>query len=115
MRSGTALRVALGSGAYSGETLPPWLGKIAGPRRELDASASLVTLPSGARSVRLAVVNRSETFEYKSVPIRLLGVNIKELQGGEVEVHELWHEDVNAKNTWEHPEVVTVQTKRAKW
>jgi alpha-L-arabinofuranosidase len=113
MRGGTAVQVSLSSGAYSGETLPQWLGVVAGPRRELDASASLVTLDGGRRSLRLAVVNRGETTDYANVPIRVLGVDGAEVE--EVEVHELWHQDVKVRNTWEQPEVVTVQTRREKW
>jgi hypothetical protein len=34
---------------------------------------------------------------------------------GEVEVHELWHEDVKARNGWGHEHEVSVKTRKAKW
>ena len=63
-----------------------------------------------ARSLRVAVVNRSETQSYE-VPLRIAF----ELVGAEVEVHELWHSDVKARNGWGKENEVSVKTRREKW
>jgi alpha-L-arabinofuranosidase len=107
-RGGTVIRVVLSSGAFSGETLPQWVGPVAGPRRELDVSAVVVD----GRSVRIAIVNRSESREYTDVPLRILGVDdtVKE-----VESHEMWDKDLKARNTWEEPNRVQVHTRRSQW
>lgn len=105
MRDGTAIRVSVKSPTFGGETLPSWIGPIKGAPFDLDASAVLV-----GRSLRLAVVNRSETKTY-DVPLRIAFEKVK----GEVTVHELWHQDVTARNGWGKEEEVSVKTRKADW
>jgi alpha-N-arabinofuranosidase len=108
MRDGVAVKVHVDSPTFGGETLPTWISTIKGAPKDLDASAVLVTSPK--RSVRVAVVNRSETQAYE-VPLRIAFEGVV----GEVEVHELWHEDVKARNGWGHEDEVSVKTRKAKW
>ena len=89
MRDGTSVQVSLSSPKFAGETLPTWITDIKGQPSILDASAVLQVSESGQRSLRIAVVNRSETESFR-VPIRIA---FEDFQGTEVEVHELWHED----------------------
>lgn len=79
---------------YDGETLPTWISTIRGAPEVLDVSAVLCDV-SGKKSLRLAVVNRSRDKAYM-VPIRIAFENACK----EVEVHEVWHADVNARNGW---------------
>ena len=37
------------------------------------------------------------------------------LKGKEVEVHELWHEDVKARNDWGKENEVSVKTRKEEW
>lgn len=110
MRDGVSVRVAVDSPTFGGETLPAWIGPIKGAPRDLDASAVLVAPAGGKRSLRVAVVNRSETASY-AVPLRLAFERVE----GEVEVHELWHEDVKARNGWGKEEEVSVKTRTVEW
>lgn len=105
MRDGSAVRVSIQSPTFSGETLPAWIGPVQGAPRDLDASAVLV-----GRSLRLAVVNRAETRAY-DVPLRIAFEKVK----GQVEVHELWHQDVTARNGWGKENEVSVNTRKAEW
>lgn len=109
MRDGTAVRVSVtGAPSYAGETLPAWIGPVKGPPRELDVSAVLA-----GRSLRVAVVNRSETHAH-TVPVRVAFADVP--PGAEVEVHEVWHQDVRAKNEWGARErEVAAVTRRAAW
>ncbi|PSR76770.1 hypothetical protein PHLCEN_2v8222 [Hermanssonia centrifuga] len=109
MRGGISVRVSLNSPAFSGETLPEWISTIKGQPSILDASA--VLHDSSRKSLRVAVVNRSETESYE-VPIR---VAFAEIAVKEVEVHELWHSDVNAQNGWGRENEVQVRTRRESW
>lgn len=111
------VRTAPRAGSYTGETLPVWLGEIAGARRELDVSAVIVDLPNSKRSVRLSVVNRSEDYDYTDIPVRLLGLDVDTTADAqlEVEAHEIWHADVRATNTWDKPETVSETTRRGPW
>jgi alpha-L-arabinofuranosidase len=113
MRGGVSVRVALSSPKFEGETLPTWISDIKGQPSVLDASAVLHVSESGEESLRIAVVNRSELDTYR-VPIHVAFIGDR-LQGGLVEVHELWHEDVGAKNGWGKENEVAVRTSQAKW
>lgn len=95
MRDGTSIRVSVNSPAFEGETLPTWIGSLKGPPAVLDSSAVVHQSENGERSIRIAVVNRSETESY-TVALRIAFENVAE----DVEVHELWHADVKAKNGW---------------
>lgn len=111
MRDGTAVKLSLDSLTFAGETLPQWISTVKGQPNDLDASAVLhVDAGTGARSLRVAVVNRSEHEAY-DVPIRVAFEHI----GAEVEVHELWHQDVRARNGWGKEDEVSVKTRTAKW
>ncbi|KAH9937983.1 glycoside hydrolase [Amylocystis lapponica] len=111
MRGGVAIRVSMTSPTtFPGETLPRWVSEVKGHPSELDASAVLHTDETGKRSLRIAVVNRSEANSYE-VPVR---VAFEDIVDGQVEVHDLWHEDVTAKNTWEKQEV-KVKTRKETW
>lgn len=105
------MNLAVTSPHFSGETLPGWISSVKGFPKDLDASAVLHTDPdTKARSLRVAVVNRSETASY-DVPLRVAFENV----GAEVEVHELWHADVKARNGWGEENEVSVKTKTEKW
>lgn len=110
MRDGTSVRVSVNSPTFDGETLPTWIGSLKGPPAVLDSSAVVHQSENGERSIRVAVVNRSETESY-TVALRIAFENVAE----DVEVHELWHEDVKAKNGWGKENEVSVQTRTAKW
>ncbi|KAI0716651.1 glycoside hydrolase [Earliella scabrosa] len=111
MRGGSSVNLAVTSPHFSGETLPGWISSVKGFPKDLDASAVLHTDPNTkARSLRVAVVNRSETASY-DVPLRVAFENV----GAEVEVHELWHADVKARNGWGKENEVSVKTKTERW
>lgn len=57
----------------------------------------------------MAVVNKDEKNEY-TVPVRVAFETIV----SEVEVHEVWHEDVKVRNGWDGEEV-KVRTWKEKW
>lgn len=111
MRGGTAVQVSVASPKYAGETLPAWISDIKGHPSVLDASATVHSTESGAHSIRIAVVNRSETESFQ-VPLRIAFEGDKFT---EVEVHELWHADVNARNGWGKENEVAIETSRARW
>ena len=96
---------------FRGETLPAWISIIKGPPSVLDASAVLHTAEDGVKSLRVAVVNRSETEQY-TAPLR---VAFFEVSGREIEVHELWHPDTKARNTWGQEDEVSIRTYKARW
>ena len=90
MRDGTSIKVSVNSPTFVGETLPTWISTIKGAPSELDVSAVLHTdSASGKRSLRIAVVNRSETQAF-AIPVRV-AFEDDSLKGKEVKVHELWH------------------------
>ena len=114
MRDGTSIKVSVNSPTFAGETLPTWISTIKGAPSELDVSAVLHTNSSnGKRSLRIAVVNRSETQAF-TIPVRV-AFEEDSLKGKEVEVHELWHEDVKARNDWGKENEVSVKTKKEEW
>lgn len=107
------MRVSLMSPKFAGETLPTWIPNIKGQPSVLDASAVLQVSGNGERSFRIAVVNRSESESFR-VPVRV-AFEYGSSQGVSVEVHELWHEDVQAKNGWGKETEVSVRTSQANW
>lgn len=111
MRSGTSIQTSVQSPTFSGETLPEWISSIKGHPKDLDVSAVLATTPK--RSLRISVINRNEKRAYQDVPIRIAFED--DLVGRDVEVHELWHEDIKAQNGWGHEDEVSVKTRRARW
>lgn len=113
MREGTSVRVSFTSPKFAGETLPAWISEIKGQPSILDASAVVHVSDSGKRSLRIAVVNRSETESFR-VPIRV-AFESDSLEGMDVQVYSLWHQDVNAKNGWGKENEVSVQSSRAQW
>ncbi len=111
MRDGVAVDLSVASPTFSGETLPRWISSVKGLPNDLDASAVLYTDPdTKTRSLRVAVVNRSETQSY-DVPLRVAFETV----GAEVEAHELWHADVKARNGWGKENEVSVKSKTEKW
>lgn len=111
MRGGTSVNVSVTSSKFVGETLPRWISTIKGPPNNLDVSAVLHSDPDAkSRSLRLAVVNRSETQSY-DVPLRLAF----ERAGTKAQVHELWHPDVKARNGWGQENEVAVKTRTEHW
>ena len=114
MRDGTSIKVSVNSPTFAGETLPTWISTIKGAPSELDVSAVLRTNSSnGKRSLRIAVVNRSETQAF-TIPVRV-AFEDDSLKGREVEVHELWHRDVKARNDWGKEDEVSVKTRKEEW
>ena len=114
MRDGTSIKVSVNSPTFAGETLPTWISMIKGAPSELDVSAVLHTdSASGKRSLRIAVVNRSETQAF-TIPVRV-AFEEDSLKGKEVEVHELWHQDVKARNDWGKENEVSVKTRKEAW
>lgn len=116
MRDGTSVRVSVDSPTFAGETLPTWISTIKGAPSELDVSAVLHTTTSGKRSLRVAAVNRSETGSF-TIPVRVAfeGVVDTAASKKEVEAHELWHQDVKARNDWGKENEVSVKTTRERW
>ena len=111
MRGGTSINVSVTSPTFSGETLPGWISDIKGFPMDLDVSAVSHSNPdTKSRSLRVAVVNRSETTSY-DVPVRVAFESI----GAHAEVHELWHADVKARNGWERENEVSVRTRTVQW
>lgn len=110
MRGGVSVSVSINSPKFSGETLPPWISSVKGLPKELDASATLHVSAAGQKSIRIAIVNRSGKNSY-TVPLRIAFTEPPK----EVEVHELWHEDVRARNGWGKENEVSVKTWRAPW
>ena len=105
------MKISVTSPAFEGETLPTWTSSIKDKPRELDVSAVLhVDATTKTRSLRVAVVNRDEKKAYR-VPLRVAFEKVV----GEVEVHELWHADVKARNGWGHENEVVVKTRSADW
>ncbi|EKM57999.1 glycoside hydrolase family 51 protein [Phanerochaete carnosa HHB-10118-sp] len=113
MREGTSVRVSVESPKFTGETLPAWISDIKGRPSVLDAAAAVHITENGAYSLRIAVVNRSETESIRT-PIRVAYQNTH-LECADVEVHELWHADVKAKNYWGRENEVSIKTSRARW
>jgi alpha-L-arabinofuranosidase len=109
MRDGVSVKIQVDSPTFSGETLPKWIAHIKGHPKDLDASAVLCST-AGKKSLRVAVVNRNERESYE-VPLRVAFETI----AAEVEVHELWHEDVKARNGWGKEDEVSVKTRKEKW
>jgi len=108
MREGVAVRAHVNSPTFKGETLPTWIGTIKGSPKELDVSATI-----HGSSLRLAVVNRSETQPH-TVKLRVAFNGIK--AGAQVEVHELWHADVKATNAFGgNEDNVSTKTSRKEW
>ncbi|OCH86846.1 glycoside hydrolase [Obba rivulosa] len=114
MRGGVSVRIALSSPTYSGETLPQWISAIRGPPADLDVSAVVYTSESGARSLRIAMVNRSEHRSYQ-VPVRVAFEDSVGSETRQVQVHELWHQDIKAHNGWGREREVSVKTRTAPW
>ena len=111
MRDGISVNLSVASPRFSRETLPQWISSVKGLPSTLDASAVLYSDPdTKARSLRVAVVNRSEIQSY-DVPIRVAFETI----GSEVEAHELWHADVRARNGWGTEDEVSVKTRTEQW
>ncbi|EJF59514.1 glycoside hydrolase [Dichomitus squalens LYAD-421 SS1] len=111
MRDGISVKLTVTSPQFSGETLPRWISSIKGFPSDLDVSAVLYADPSAkTRSLRVAVVNRSETSSY-DVPLRVAFERV----GGQVEVHELWHADVKARNGWENENEVSLESRTVSW
>lgn len=111
MRGGTSVNLAVASPVYAGETLPQWISTVKGAPKDLDASAVVYVDPdTKARSLRVAVVNRSERESY-DVALRVAFERI----GDDVEVHELWHADVKARNGWGKENEVSVKRRKEKW
>lgn len=111
MRGGSSVRTSVSSPTFAGETLPTWISSIKGQPSELDVSAVLHT--DGKKQLCIAVVNRAEREVFTDVPVRVAF----ESEGGskDVEVHELWHEDLKAVNGFEDPDKVKVTTRKEKW
>lgn len=100
---------------FSGETLPTWIGTTRGAPEVLDVSAVLCggSQPNTRRSLRIAVVNRSRDKAYE-LPLRIAFESIP--LDSKVQVHEVWHEDVNARNGWGDDEnKVAVKTWAEPW
>ena len=111
MRDGTSIQLSVTSPKFGGETLPTWISGVKGLPSDLDASAVLFTdTVTGIRSLRIAVVNRSEKEAYE-VPLRIAFEKVTD----EIEVHELWHADVKARNGWGHENEVCVKSQTEKW
>ena len=111
MRDGISVNVSVTSPSFSGETLPRWISSIKGSPEDLDVSAVLHTdTDTKLCSLRVAIVNRSETSIY-DVPIRIAFESVC----AEVEVHELWHADVKAGNGWGKENEVNVKTRTQQW
>lgn len=108
-----SVRVSLSSPKFTGETLPLWISDIKGQPSILDASAVLQVSETGERSLRVAVVNRSQSESFR-VPIRIAFEGVR-FGSGTVEAHELWHQDVRAKNGWGKEAEVSVQTRKVNW
>ncbi|KAI1794400.1 glycoside hydrolase [Ganoderma leucocontextum] len=111
MRDGTSIDVSVTSPKFSGDTLPCWISTMKGFPSDLDVSAVLHSDPdTKSRSLRVAVVNRSETSSY-DVPVRIAFERV----GAQAEVHELWHADVKARNGWGKEDEVSVRTRTGQW
>lgn len=111
---GTSLSsVVLGSPSYTGITVPPFVQKLdahtpaqASLTKLIDVSAVLAppgpSSPNRRAEIRVAILNRSATESF-DVPIRFAHVELE----GEIEVHEVYHEDLKAANTFESEQVKT--------
>ncbi|KDQ49679.1 glycoside hydrolase family 51 protein [Jaapia argillacea MUCL 33604] len=110
MRGGTSIKVEVDSPVFEGETLPTWISTIKGKPKLLDVSATL-----HPKALCVAVVNRSEDTTYTDVPLRIASWDAERVKVGRVEAHEIWHEDVKARNGWESKEEVAVKSSTEEW
>lgn len=98
---------------FTGETLPTWISTVRGPPEVLDVSAVVCRSGNVNRSLRISVVNRSRDKAY-DIPIRIAFEEIR--ADHQVQVHEVWHEDINARNGWCKDENnVSVKTWTDRW
>ncbi|KAH8092187.1 glycoside hydrolase [Cristinia sonorae] len=116
MRGGTSLRTSTASSPrFTGETLPEWIGTIKGAPSELDVSAVLHSSSSNRQRLCVSVVNRAEHTAFEDIALRVPFEEGKRLEGVEVEVNEMWEEDLGAVNGFENPERVVVKTRKERW
>ncbi|KAF9558449.1 glycoside hydrolase family 51 protein [Agrocybe pediades] len=106
---GSSLNIHVGgSPTYSRETVPKFIHDLDAHAPESAKGTKLIdvsaVLSEDGKEVRVAVVNRSDEEEF-TVPI-LFGpeTQVKD----EVTVHEVWHEDLRAKNGFDGQNVKTV-------
>ncbi|KAF8589969.1 glycoside hydrolase family 51 protein [Ramaria rubella] len=109
---GTSLDLTVLSSSYTGPTVPSFVQSLTAhtspPTRLtklIDASAVLA--PHGTH-VRLALLNRSATQSF-DIPVRFAdGAHGPRVEHGcEVEIHEVWHNDLKAGNSFEDEKVRT--------
>ncbi|KAG8855312.1 hypothetical protein FRB96_007110 [Tulasnella sp. 330] len=109
----SSLQLHVQSPCYEGVTLPHWIGTV---RREggckwIDASAVLSgSSGSPERSIRVALVNRHKTESF-AVYLNFLGPKAPT----EIDIHEMYHQDPVAKNSFEEPENVKVEKRSEAW
>jgi len=113
MRGGLSVHVSATSPTFGGETLPIWIPAIKGEPYDLDVSTVIYSSENKEKSLRIAVVNRSESRCYKEVPIRVAFERVE--KGAEMEVHEIWHGDTRAANGWDDPHNVVTKTRQENW
>lgn len=101
---------------YDGPTVPPFIKDInvhtpdsSKLTKYVDVSA-VIADQQGTKEIRIAIVNRSATEEFE-IPI-LFGPNAT--VSGNFTIHEVWHEDLKASNTFGKEKVATV-VKQAKF
>ncbi|KAF5346825.1 hypothetical protein D9756_010564 [Leucocoprinus leucothites] len=106
---------------YTGPTVPKFVQDLTPHTPDskkltkfVDVSAVLATTPSttsggpGGREIRIAILNKHEAEEY-DIPI-VFGREV-ELVGQEIDVYEVWHENLKATNWFGEEKVKTVKRK----
>ncbi|KIO29600.1 hypothetical protein M407DRAFT_21335 [Tulasnella calospora MUT 4182] len=109
-----SLDVHVDSPSYAGETLPTWIGGLRGDRSHIrtprckwiDTSAVFISSSEGAK----IVVNR-HLMAGANVDINLMGYT----GGREYAIYSIYHPSIDATNTFENPNVVTVNETRCNW
>ncbi|KAJ3560185.1 hypothetical protein NP233_g11003 [Leucocoprinus birnbaumii] len=103
---------------YNGPTVPKFVQDLTPDTPDskkltkfVDVSAVLATNGSGTREIRIAIVNKHEAEEYQ-VPI-VLGREVN-LAGQEIDVYEVWNEDLKATN-WFGKETVKTEKRKEKF
>ena len=98
---------------YSGPTVPKFVHDLtvrtpsfSKSTKFVDVSAVLAVVSQNIKEIRIAIVNRSDSVDFE-VPI-LFGPAVS--VQNEVTVHQVWHEDIRARNGFDEEKVKVAVT-----
>ncbi len=88
------------SEVYEGPTHPEWIKHLTRPSY-VDTVAIIVKKDGGSRaSIRLSILNRHPEADWTGQ------ITLPNFEIDQVEIHEMYSDDMAATNTWEKPEAV---------